>query len=208
MKNKTKLTKICCDCSEQKALHEFCKHKGGTLGLNSRCRKCSNAHIKKWRKENKDYIEAKDKKARQEWRRFSNLYKSKKGCLVCEERHPTALVFHHRAQGDREFNVGSAYTVAKKRLIKELEKCEVLCANCHTVYHIIASRLKFNNTAEEIVKIVNDNKKAEIRSLWIMRNEKNVLFEREKNEKVRKTLHHPNPGGLVAHRLLDLQRVL
>lgn len=59
------------------------------------------------------------------------------GCKNCGERHPACLHFHHIDPSEKEFRVNRA--VAEKipvpRILKEIEKCEVLCANCHAKVH-------------------------------------------------------------------------
>jgi 5-methylcytosine-specific restriction endonuclease McrA len=47
----------------------------------------------------------------------------------------TALQFHHTDPSTKEFRVGSGNTVAWDKLVVELEKCELLCANCHAEVH-------------------------------------------------------------------------
>ena len=57
-----------------------------------------------------------------------------KGCSVCGyNAHPAALDFNH-VQGIKEFNVSQDPKVALARLLAEIDKCEVLCANCHRVH--------------------------------------------------------------------------
>lgn len=46
-----------------------------------------------------------------------------------------ALVFHHR--NDKKFELSSAWTYNLKTLQSELDKCRLLCANCHAEEHAI-----------------------------------------------------------------------
>lgn len=55
------------------------------------------------------------------------------GCCICGETEPCCLDFHHLR--DKEFELAKAPDVSKERLYKELEKCIVLCANCHRKLH-------------------------------------------------------------------------
>lgn len=63
--------------------------------------------------------------------------KERSSCEVCGENRTPTLVFHHRNPDDKEFSV--AYAIAHKyrwgRILRELEKCDVLCANCHRMEH-------------------------------------------------------------------------
>lgn len=53
-------------------------------------------------------------------------------CLVCGEKDWICLDFHHIEPSKKSFNVG-VYLKQKsyKTLYKEIQKCVVLCANCH-----------------------------------------------------------------------------
>lgn len=43
-----------------------------------------------------------------------------------------ALEFHHRnGKKDKEFSISGNSNLSLKRIKKEIEKCELLCANCH-----------------------------------------------------------------------------
>jgi hypothetical protein len=59
-------------------------------------------------------------------------------CVRCGESHPATLTFHHRDSSDKTFEIGNALTlgVSLKRLIAEIEKCDVICANCHAKEHL------------------------------------------------------------------------
>lgn len=46
-----------------------------------------------------------------------------------------ALVFHHRDPSKKEFTVGNYYSRSWEKLKKELNKCDLLCANCHNETH-------------------------------------------------------------------------
>ena len=58
----------------------------------------------------------------------------KKSCQICGERDPRCLDFHHRNPSEK--TVGIAWGRAGlDTLLKEIEKCDVLCANCHRKLH-------------------------------------------------------------------------
>jgi hypothetical protein len=58
-------------------------------------------------------------------------------CERCRENHPATLTFHHKSGFVKEFELVSAsrWKASRKRLLAEIEKCEVLCANCHAKKH-------------------------------------------------------------------------
>ena len=56
---------------------------------------------------------------------------SKCGYSRCQE----ALDFHHVNPKGKEFTVSSFFNLSWKRIQKEVEKCVLLCANCHREEH-------------------------------------------------------------------------
>ena len=88
---------------------------------------------------------ANNAKRKYEWQRRRLLemrswwreLKSTKSCSRCDERTPECLQFHHRDPKQKEFDLGLAVGSgwAKKRILAEMERCIVLCANCHLIHH-------------------------------------------------------------------------
>ena len=68
-------------------------------------------------------------------------------CQSCGwQGHTASLTFHHLY--DKEFTISHAYTQSWERVKIELDKCEVLCANCHNERH--------SEYSEEFIKIAED----------------------------------------------------
>lgn len=108
------------------------KEKGVRRGF---CRDCQNAETRKhYRKYREKYLE-KSRDAKEKIKQWYEEYLSTLECSQCGENHPAALDFHHLR--DKEFNisqaVGDSYSV--RRIEAEIEKCIVLCANCHRKHH-------------------------------------------------------------------------
>ena len=84
------------------------------------------------RKRKKRYVSINEIKS------FINQYKVNRGCQRCGYNlHPSALDFHHVGD-DKENNmarmVHSATTM--KEVTDEIDKCIVLCSNCHRIEHV------------------------------------------------------------------------
>ena|SRR3990167_3902907 len=63
---------------------------------------------------------------------------------VCENcgynKCETALVFHHKESDGKDFGVASkGYTRSWDKVRKELDKCVLLCSNCHAEVHALGS---------------------------------------------------------------------
>ena len=74
------------------------------------------------------------KRAHREW--FA-LFKSTLKCTVCGEDRPATLDFHHTEPKKTNKKVHKLVSDGhtKIRIQKEIEKCVVLCSNCHRVHH-------------------------------------------------------------------------
>jgi hypothetical protein len=73
-------------------------------------------------------------KFQQSRRDLINKIKIDRGCAKCGYNvHPAALDFNH-IHGNKTFGVSQDPKVAMHKLLAEIDKCEVLCANCHRVH--------------------------------------------------------------------------
>lgn len=55
----------------------------------------------------------------------------------CGESHPACIEFHHRNPKKKDDCVSNMALrgYSKKRILKEIAKCDVMCANCHAKLH-------------------------------------------------------------------------
>lgn len=91
----------------------------------------------------KQYIIRAVHKRRKKIRAMAVEYKGGK-CEICGyDRCVDALEFHHRNPSQKDFSVSSdGCTRSWARVKTELDKCQMLCANCHRETHakLAASR--------------------------------------------------------------------
>ena len=58
------------------------------------------------------------------------------GCVKCGEKDPACLDFHHRdGKINKEGHIGEIRRFSIRRILAEIAKCDVLCANCHRKHH-------------------------------------------------------------------------
>jgi hypothetical protein len=87
----------------------------------------------------------------QKARGYSNKWKAlqyKGGkCQTCGEDRPATLCFHHRDPSQKELKLdGRSFANRKWQLIKkEVDKCDLLCHNCHHMLHYGDSWEEFLN---------------------------------------------------------------
>jgi len=69
------------------------------------------------------------------------LRKLKDGpCIDCGQRFPPPIMEWDHVRGEKEFGLADtiANNISRERILKEIEKCELVCANCHRLRHMAA----------------------------------------------------------------------
>ena len=57
-------------------------------------------------------------------------------CEKCGyDKNIAAMEFHHKNPLEKDFGIGSGCTMGWIKLKRELDKCSLLCANCHREEH-------------------------------------------------------------------------
>ena len=91
------------------------------------------AHYRKKKQYYLDKAAERRKKVRQEFEQFKSTLK----CEKCGESHIACLDFHHKDPQEKDIEishaVGRSWGVGK--LKKEIDKCVILCSNCHRKLH-------------------------------------------------------------------------
>lgn len=113
-------TKICTKCGRDLPLDMFNwrDKKKGTR--RSECKECHSGYMKQIYQKNKNAI---------------GQIKSQQGCAKCGDTRPYVLDFHHIDPSTKNMRVAKMvsnhYSSANPELLAEIDKCVVLCANCH-----------------------------------------------------------------------------
>ena len=92
---------------------------------------------KKYYQTNKTYYKLKAKTRRKKLKIWFDNLKSTLKCSRCSENDVVCLEFHHLDPSKKEIGLSQANRAgwSKKRILKEIEKCSVLCSNCHKKLH-------------------------------------------------------------------------
>ena len=95
-----------------------------------------------WHQKNKERRNFKLAEKRQERREVFYNYKKTLKCEYCGFSHPAALDFHHRNPKEKEFAIANQVPYKPLEFIlKEIEKCVVLCSNYHRIEHHDINRI-------------------------------------------------------------------
>lgn len=131
--------KICNKCKIEKDESEFAFRNKVKNILQGNCRSCkrlidNNDYNREGRKTS---IREANKRLRIKIRNFLEDYKKGKECIKCGDKRAYVLDFHHLL--NKEFDIANSISraISKERLIKEINKCELLCANCHRELHYL-----------------------------------------------------------------------
>ena len=124
----------CGRCGELKAVEDFAWRRKAKGQRHNYCRPCHSAYHREHYLANKTrYIaQAREWKAMQRVERTQYLidYFASHPCTDCGEGDPVVLEFDHL--GDKLFTIGQVLTYRSwSDILAEMEKCEVVCANCH-----------------------------------------------------------------------------
>jgi len=129
------MRRICTQCKEEKPIEEF-NFRDKKLGKRQgACRECTRNQVRRHIKANPEYYRDRARRRKQmlfqENRVFLLEYLSDKQCADCGESDPVVLQFDHLK--DKKYTV--AHMMGQYRwdkILKEIAKCEIRCANCHT----------------------------------------------------------------------------
>jgi len=141
----------CPRCCMEKDESYFSIARGRKNGRQLYCKECYkiiNSETYKRSPERRTRIKQSRDNHREEIQRTIIEYLSGKKCERCGFDNILALEFHHRDRGLKAFNVSTSvrtqYSI--KKIVEEINKCEVLCSNCHRILEAeINNSFKFRN---------------------------------------------------------------
>lgn len=132
------MNKFCSKCKEEKDINNFRLNKRRKDGHQSWCKECHSKREKQvWgnSKERRDKVLKENKNRRVRNKKFIYDYLSNHPCEKCGESNPIVLTFHHINPSNKKNDISAlscgCYSI--KLITKEIEKCQVLCANCHCI---------------------------------------------------------------------------
>jgi hypothetical protein len=123
-------TKVCSTCKQPKPLDDFNRRSTAKDGRQWSCRACnSQYHQANWDR-HMAQIRLRRKQVRRANRELLWAYLASHPCADCGEADPLVLEFDHLRDKRGDISV-MKYGYTWPTLLAEIEKCEVVCANCH-----------------------------------------------------------------------------
>lgn len=138
------LQKFCRICNTWKLLNDFAPRKDRPGTLHTTCKTCWSENS------NNRYFALKE-----------TLVKYKGGlCNICNGEFPLAVyAFHHTGDGHKDFNLSEKKYNSFKSVIDEVDKCILLCHNCHTkIHHEMKQKQGLTNKINGNTELWRENK--------------------------------------------------
>lgn len=129
--------KTCTACNTEKPLDRFHWQNKAKGTRRSICKECKSAKASAlWasgRIKEANY-EAKRRRVNKAYDYLWNLYVAS-ACADCGESNPLVLEFDHLGEEEKSHNISQMLTsnYGLDAIKKEIEKCEIVCANCHKI---------------------------------------------------------------------------
>jgi hypothetical protein len=118
------LMKICKYCNSEKPddSFEICRVVSGKIYRRLKCKDCKRI-VRTTRRKNT--------------RKWLDEYKKELTCERCGFADFRALEFHHNENNKKDFNVADMIRSGSsiQTIMREIDKCKVLCSNCHQIEH-------------------------------------------------------------------------
>lgn len=113
--------RVCGSCKQEKDESEFSNH--------TYCKPCKSAYNKAHYEENKQTYRDTVKKTKARRREHIRDIKDVP-CMDCKVKYPFYVMeFDHRS--DKDFTIGRKFYLSLQTVQAEIDKCDIVCANCH-----------------------------------------------------------------------------
>jgi hypothetical protein len=132
--------KKCYTCQTEKNEADFNQNKSKKDGLNAICKECSRKRSRQYYADNREkhirVCGVKKKKTIAYTQQQINNLKKQIGCQAqCGETEPCCLDFHHLRDKDQLISVMIGHGCCWATIKKEIDKCAIVCSNCHRKIH-------------------------------------------------------------------------
>ena len=123
--------KTCSKCRVPKPVTEFNFRRRAAGVRHSYCKDCGRELTHSHYERNKQSYLARNSRAYSKFRRIIREAKSRP-CADCGIQYPYYVMdFDHRDGASKEFALNSVSRKTERAILREIEKCDVVCSNCH-----------------------------------------------------------------------------
>ena len=130
--------KQCNQCKQTLSIESFAwRYKDKGIRQHA-CKECMRLKSKEWYSNNKEYHVSRNRaRSKQNALEMRNYISSLNlSCSECGENHPAVLDFHHVDPTTKDGGIARMMWEQTPEKVKaEIDKCIVLCSNCHRKHH-------------------------------------------------------------------------
>ena len=124
-----------CDSHKPQTTEYWHKRKSRKDGWEFYCKECIKKTTLANYNKNKEKWNKTTRKNKKLQRQRINEYKNSLNCLKCGESRNWLLDFHHKDPNQKDFQISQGERYGWEKVKREIEKCIVLCSNCHRDFH-------------------------------------------------------------------------
>lgn len=129
--------KKCTKCNDDLTIDNFPVMNKITGKISSMCHDCKREYDREYWENNKhersEIKNKQQKKNRSSKRKYIINFLKKSKCADCPISDWRVLEFDHRDRENKSFNIADAVNYSIERIQLEIDKCDVVCANCHRI---------------------------------------------------------------------------
>lgn len=126
--------KMCSRCSIEQPIENF-SIKNKQRGIrNAWCKECNKEYNRQHYINNSSTYNKKARDYERKNRQYIFDYLKNHPCEQCGEARVATLQFDHINRLEKSFNISEGRKTGINKLKLEIEKCRVLCANCHAIH--------------------------------------------------------------------------
>lgn len=126
--------KKCSTCKELKPFSDFNKDKSRKEGIKLSCKICSRKNFKRHYERNREFYLDKAKRVKNKIKDDIKRIKEENPCADCGIFYPYYVMdFDHLNSTNKQFCIGQFGFHGKKQILDEIDKCELVCSNCHRI---------------------------------------------------------------------------
>lgn len=123
-------TKACTKCGVEQPYSEFHNHPYSADGFQYNCKSCQRAVSRAYYQKNKERLREEGKQKNAEFRELMAELKSDP-CMDCNTSYPPYVMDFDHVRGEKTYRISAMTSFSEKRILEEVAKCDVVCANCH-----------------------------------------------------------------------------
>ena len=129
------LVRVCKDCRKTKECGwNYSFTQTGRPEYRTRCRDCHNKYSATRQRMRRPKATAYSKKYKRE-RKAKCVEYLGGTCIKCGYSHVAGLTFHHRDRTTKKHEIGAILDWKWETILAELDKCNLVCWNCHMEIH-------------------------------------------------------------------------